>query len=90
MGLKNNSQNRKIRTNGSMAIRLKQKTTLKNGSQKHLSEPKNQGKDSQRWTWCWLIFFFWFMGVLYNMNFHLMATSPNSTTLQWRKTYERQ
>jgi hypothetical protein len=35
---------------------LKQKTTLNNGHRKHLSEPKNQGRDSERWTWSWLCF----------------------------------
>jgi len=39
-----------VKRNRFMAMMLKQKTTLNNGSQKHLSELKNQGKDSQRST----------------------------------------
>jgi hypothetical protein len=37
-----------VKRNGFMAMMLKQKTTLNNGHRKHLSEPKNQGRDSER------------------------------------------
>ena len=37
-----------VKRNGFMAMMLKQKNTLNNGFQKHLSEPKNQGKVSRR------------------------------------------
>jgi len=37
-----------VKRNGFMGMMLKQKSTLNNGSQKHLSELINQGKFSQR------------------------------------------
>jgi hypothetical protein len=46
-----------VKRNGFMAMMLIWKTTLNNGSQKHHSEPKNQGKFSQMWRWCWQCFF---------------------------------
>jgi hypothetical protein len=37
-----------VKRNGFTAMMVKQKTTFNNGSQKHLSELKHEGKISQR------------------------------------------